>query len=132
MCVQNPLNYPLIYQLMESRQVTFIKLISQYYHSNTCRQILIPPWTPAGTTLLGAAVAQLQGGAGWEHGRGEVQGVVRMVQVAPDTCVVEGTVDGLTPGQHALRIHENGDLSQGCDRSVVQTGVKRRSCNVNN
>ena len=61
-------------------------------------------------------MSELQGGAGWQQGMGSVQGVVRMVQVSPDTCVVEGTVDGLTPGQHGLFIHENGDLSRGCDR----------------
>jgi len=30
--------------------------------------------------------------------------------------VIDGTVDGLTPGLHGLNIHELGDLSQGCLR----------------
>ena len=46
------------------------------------------------------------------------QGVIRMVQLSNDNCVFEGTIDGLTPGQHALAIHEAGDLSSGCDRLV--------------
>merc|ERR1719168_218845 len=29
-------------------------------------------------------------------------------------CVIEGTVDGLSPGHHGLAIHETGDTSQGC------------------
>lgn len=41
-------------------------------------------------------------------------GVVRFTQVDESTCVVDGTIDGLAPGKHALAIHECGDLSQGC------------------
>ncbi len=44
------------------------------------------------------------------------KGLIRMVQVSEDSCVMEGTVDGLQPGTHSLAIHENGDLSLGCDR----------------
>ena len=40
-------------------------------------------------------------------------------QVSPEQCIIEGTVDGLTPGQeHHLCVHEYGDLSSGCERSV--------------
>ena len=28
--------------------------------------------------------------------------------------MIEGTVDGLSPGLHGLAIHETGDTSQGC------------------
>lgn len=38
------------------------------------------------------------------------------VQVSKDLCVIDGTVDGLSPGLHGLNIHELGDLSQGCSR----------------
>ena len=31
-------------------------------------------------------------------------------------CVIEGTVDGLPPGHHALCVHECGDISDGCNR----------------
>ena len=30
------------------------------------------------------------------------------------SCVVEGTIDGLSPGEHGLAVHEAGDVSQGC------------------
>ena len=30
-------------------------------------------------------------------------------------CVIEGTVDGLKPGEHGLAVHETGDISQGCN-----------------
>jgi len=55
---------------------------------------------------LGAAVAEMRSGS--------VLGVARFVQVSEDLCVIDGTVDGLTPGLHGLNIHELGDLSQGC------------------
>lgn len=58
---------------------------------------------------LGAAVAMLAG-------VGSVQGVVRFLQVSEDTCVIDGTVDGLSPGLHGIHIHEFGDLSMGCER----------------
>lgn len=31
--------------------------------------------------------------------------------------MIEGAVDGLTPGEdHHIKIHEFGDISQGCER----------------
>ena len=42
------------------------------------------------------------------------KGVIRMTQLDPEHCVIEGTVDGLTPGAHGLAVHETGDTSQGC------------------
>lgn len=57
-------------------------------------------------TNLGAAVAELRSG--------RVMGVARFVQVSEDLCVIDGTIDGLSPGLHGLNIHELGDLSQGC------------------
>ena len=62
------------------------------------------------STHLGTAVAMVSGTV--------AQGVIRMVQLSNNNCVFEGTIDGLTPGQHALAIHEAGDLSLGCDRLV--------------
>lgn len=53
-----------------------------------------------------AAVAIFRGG--------EVTGLARLVQVDEQHCVVEGTVDGLQPGLHQVRVLEYGDLSQGC------------------
>ncbi|XP_022091361.1 copper chaperone for superoxide dismutase-like [Acanthaster planci] len=59
---------------------------------------------------LGAAVSVLD----TPH-NGPVMGVIRMVQLADNQCVIEGTVDGLTPGAHGLNIHEFGDISDGCN-----------------
>ncbi|XP_071484736.1 copper chaperone for superoxide dismutase-like [Diadema antillarum] len=56
---------------------------------------------------LGAAVCMIETGD-------PVRGVVRLLQVAEDNCIVEGTIDGLSPGNHSLRIHEFGDISDGC------------------
>ena len=49
---------------------------------------------------------------------GGAQGVIRMVQTddVSSTCVIEGTVDGLSPGLHRLAIHQYGDISEGCTR----------------
>ena len=57
---------------------------------------------------LGAAVAMVSGG--------HVQGVIRMLQTDNDTCLLEGTVDGLRPGPHRVAVHEFGDISDGCNR----------------
>ena len=61
-----------------------------------------------GSQSLGAAVSMIFGDT--------ARGVTRLIQVDPDTCVVEGTVDGLSPGTHGLFIHELGDVSRGCAR----------------
>jgi copper chaperone for superoxide dismutase len=45
-----------------------------------------------------------------------VKGLIRFVQVDKDKMVIDGTIDGLTPGKHALCMHECGDISDGCDR----------------
>lgn len=60
-----------------------------------------------GIDNLGAAVAMLEG-------EPFVKGVVRFVQINDNTCVVDGTIDGLSPGVHGLCIHEYGDISEGC------------------
>lgn len=59
-------------------------------------------------THLGAAVSVLETSA-------QVKGVVRLTQVDENTCVIEGTIDGLMPGEHGLAIHEYGDISDGCN-----------------
>lgn len=58
---------------------------------------------------LGAAVAMLETGD-------PVRGVVRLLQVAQETCIIDGTIDGLSPGKHSLRVHQYGDISDGCAR----------------
>jgi copper chaperone for superoxide dismutase len=68
----------------------------------------------AGGGNLGAAVAMLGDASGC--GFGILKGVIRFLQTDENTCVVDGTLDGLSPGLHGLHIHECGDISQGCDR----------------
>ncbi|GAV05886.1 hypothetical protein RvY_15948-2 [Ramazzottius varieornatus] len=57
---------------------------------------------------LGAAVAEFY------HPNG-VKGVARFVQLAEDRCLIDGTVDGLSPGNHGVAVCESGDLSNGCE-----------------
>ncbi|XP_053622341.1 copper chaperone for superoxide dismutase [Plodia interpunctella] len=44
---------------------------------------------------------------------GRVLGVVRF-QHTPDGLVCDGSIDGLTSGEHGLHVHRAGDLSEGC------------------
>lgn len=48
-----------------------------------------------------------------------VKGVVRFSAITEDKhsmgCVIDGVIDGLSPGLHGVHIHECGDLSRGCD-----------------
>jgi len=62
-----------------------------------------------GTVHHGAAVSALRGSQG-------VQGLVRMTQLSPAQCVIDGTLDGLTSGTHDIKVHLYGDITQGCDR----------------
>ncbi|XP_013404594.1 copper chaperone for superoxide dismutase isoform X1 [Lingula anatina] len=57
---------------------------------------------------LGAAVAMIEGPV-------SVKGVTRLVQIDENKCVIDGTLDGLTPGKNQLSIHELGDISLGCE-----------------
>lgn len=49
----------------------------------------------------------------------KIKGVVRFSSVSGDQqvngCVVDGVIDGLTPGLHGIHIHECGDISNGCE-----------------
>ncbi|XP_062240325.1 copper chaperone for superoxide dismutase-like [Platichthys flesus] len=56
---------------------------------------------------LGAAVAMLAGA-------GQIQGVVRFLQVSEERCLIDGTIDGLEPGLHGLHVHSLGDLTRDC------------------
>ncbi|XP_052768263.1 copper chaperone for superoxide dismutase-like isoform X2 [Mya arenaria] len=58
---------------------------------------------------LGAAVSIM------EYGSASVRGLIRFVQTDTDQLVVDGTIDGLAPGKHALCVHECGDVSEGCN-----------------
>uniref|UniRef100_A0A803SPS7 Copper chaperone for superoxide dismutase n=1 Tax=Anolis carolinensis TaxID=28377 RepID=A0A803SPS7_ANOCA len=62
-----------------------------------------------GSTVPGSAAVAMVSGPGL------IQGVVRFLQVSPEKCLVDGTVDGLEPGLHGLHVHEFGDISGGCN-----------------
>ncbi|XP_050430257.1 copper chaperone for superoxide dismutase [Adelges cooleyi] len=62
---------------------------------------------------IGAAVAMLGGTTG--HSVSDIKGVVRFVQLNEKQCIVDGTIDGLSPGKHGIHVYECGDLSNGCD-----------------
>ncbi|KAI9252328.1 superoxide dismutase, partial [Phascolomyces articulosus] len=40
-------------------------------------------------------------------------GLARFVQIDDETCLIDLTVEGLTPGEHGVHIHELGDISRG-------------------
>lgn len=44
----------------------------------------------------------------------KIKGIVRFQQ-NDDILLVDGTVDGLRPGDYSLNVHETGDISKGCD-----------------
>lgn len=46
-------------------------------------------------------------------------GLVRMVQVNRDTCLIEATIDRLSRHHHEVKVHEYGDMSEGGDRCVA-------------
>ena len=63
------------------------------------------------TQNLGAAVAMMGG----LLGAGNIEGIIRFVQMDSDNCVIDGTIDGLKPSsEHGLAIYECGDISGGC------------------
>lgn len=52
----------------------------------------------------------------------DVKGVIRFTQIKKDTCLVDGTIDGLNPNAlHKMSIHECGDLSQGIKQIISTT-----------
>ncbi|XP_072315330.1 copper chaperone for superoxide dismutase [Eucyclogobius newberryi] len=64
---------------------------------------------------LGAAVAMLSSpGAVPGAVQGAVLGVVRFLQLSPERCLIDGTIDGLQPGAHGLHVHALGDLTLDC------------------
>ncbi|XP_020859239.1 copper chaperone for superoxide dismutase-like [Phascolarctos cinereus] len=45
---------------------------------------------------------------------GAVQGVLSLLQVSLQCCLIEGTIDGLEPGPRGLHVHQYEDLTQNC------------------
>nr|CAB3228946.1 copper chaperone for superoxide dismutase-like [Phallusia mammillata] len=80
--------------------------IQETIESTGKRAALMGLGSSVGGKHLGAAVAEISGT--------KVRGVVRMLQLDEQNCLFEGTLDGLSPGEHGLNIHEFGDLSNGC------------------
>ncbi|XP_045175887.2 copper chaperone for superoxide dismutase-like isoform X2 [Mercenaria mercenaria] len=67
---------------------------------------------------LGAAVSIM------EAGSDVVRGLIRFVQTDKDKLVIDGTIDGLSPGKHALCMHECGDISDGCESCGDVFGIE--------
>ena len=44
-----------------------------------------------------------------------VRGLIRMVQVGPETTVVDLTIKGLSPGIYNVTVRENGDINYGAE-----------------
>lgn len=46
-----------------------------------------------------------------------IKGIIRFSKLdnnAEDGCIIDGVVDGLTPGLHGIHVHECGDLTNAC------------------
>ena len=76
-----------------------------------CRGIGNPNGNSTSGYSMQAGVAIFRGG--------EVNGLVRLVQMDEQCCVVEGTIDGFGTGMYQLQVCEYGDLSQGYLRYSV-------------
>lgn len=74
---------------------------------STGRQAVLKGMGSSQLKNLGAAVAILEG-------QGNIQGVVRFLQLTPERCLIEGTIDGLEPGLHGFHVHQYGDLTKDC------------------
>ena len=92
-------------QIIVESEKTFQE-VQNLIESTGVRAALMGQGSTAGNGHMGAAVAMINADA--------VKGVVRMIQINEDQCLFEGTLDGLSPGNHSLNIHEYGDLSDGC------------------
>jgi len=56
----------------------------------------------------------LSGNSGYSIGN-LIRGVIRFAETS-EGCIIDGTIDGLTPGEHGMHVHECGDISNGCER----------------
>ena len=66
-----------------------------------------------GSKPSSAAVAFLGYPVGFTTGA--LRGVVRFIEIDEKTCIVDGTIDGLSSGEHGIHIYSSGDLSRGCE-----------------
>lgn len=75
---------------------------------STGKVAVLKGYGPSAAKGVAAAVSEIFGQSG-------IMGVVRFTQGADGACIVDGVIDGLKQGRtHRLRIHELGDLSDGC------------------
>ncbi|XP_038620546.1 copper chaperone for superoxide dismutase isoform X2 [Tachyglossus aculeatus] len=88
-------------------KTTLPSLEVQALLESTGRQAILKGMGSSPLWNLGAAVAMM-------GGPGPVQGVVRFLQVSPNCCLIEGTIDGLEAGPHGLHVHQYGDLTHDC------------------
>uniref|UniRef100_F6Y0R2 Superoxide dismutase copper chaperone n=1 Tax=Xenopus tropicalis TaxID=8364 RepID=F6Y0R2_XENTR len=97
---------------MESKSVLVeTTLLAEEVHKlleTTGRKAVLMGMGTVQSKNLGAAVAMMSG-------EGSIQGVVRFIQTSENTCIIEGTLDGLSPGLHGIHVHEFGDISNGCE-----------------
>lgn len=79
----------------------------------TGRTVIIRGQGSAYTENIGAAVCifEEQVPAGMQR---KPKGLARLVQVDPELCLIDVTVEGLNPGPHALSVNELGDFTEGC------------------
>ncbi|XP_034938628.1 copper chaperone for superoxide dismutase [Chelonus insularis] len=61
-----------------------------------------------------AAVAMIDGVGLNLNGNNNIQGLVRFAESNEKDTIIDGTIDGLSPGLHGLHIHECGDITKGC------------------
>lgn len=81
---------------------TLSTAVVQQLLESTGRKVVVKGY---GGTQAGVAIL--------EFGEKTIHGVVRFVQTNPDTCIIDGTIDGLQPGKHGLAVYECGDTSDG-------------------
>ncbi|GLV43239.1 uncharacterized protein CBL_14081 [Carabus blaptoides fortunei] len=65
-----------------------------------------------------------------ECGSIDIKGVIRFMQITSDTCIVDGTIDGMEAVPHSICVHECGDISQAC-KSVGSLFIPENSPDKN-
>ncbi|CAJ0838162.1 649_t:CDS:2 [Entrophospora sp. SA101] len=66
-----------------------------------------------GTDTGKTVIVRGQGTINGSHAGAAPRGLARLVQIDNDICLIDITVQGLTPGYHGIHIHELGDISNG-------------------
>ena len=106
---------------LEGIKSTDIDLAAQSVVVETTLPLLNILHTLEGTGLT--TVVRGMGGVGGNSGAAvailksddpNINGVVRFVQLGEDSCLIDATVHGISPGLHGFHIHEYGDWSNGC------------------